>query len=165
MTEASGSSSGGMSTEHDLLAELVTQQLEAMLAVGNAHYWGNFGVPRDFERALRYYERAHNQGALLGTVGVAKMSLKGEGAPKNTTKAMDYYHAAANRSSPDALNGLGYLHFYGDEVERNLTTALSYFKRAAELGSGDGLVNAGLMLRGGMGSSSNKLSSLKALKR
>ena len=35
MTEASGSSSGGMSTEHDLLAELVTQQLEAMLAVGN----------------------------------------------------------------------------------------------------------------------------------
>ena len=35
MTEASGRSSGGMSTEHDLLAELVTQQLEAMLAVGN----------------------------------------------------------------------------------------------------------------------------------
>ena len=127
----------------------------AMLAMGNAHYWGNFGVPRDFERALRYYERAHNQGALLGTVGVAKMSLKGEGAPKNTTKAMDYYHAAANRSSPDALNGLGYLHFYGDEVERNLTTALSYFKRAAELGSGDGLVNAGLMLRGGMGCERN----------
>ena len=127
----------------------------AMLAMGNAHYWGNFGLPRDFERALRYYERAHNQGALLGTVGVAKMSLKGEGAPKNATKAMDYYHAAANRSSPDALNGLGYLHFYGDEVERNLTTALSYFKRAAELGSGDGLVNAGLMLRGGMGCERN----------
>ena len=40
-------------------------------------------------------------------------------------------------------------------MERNLTTALSYFKRAAELGSGDGLVNAGLMLRGGMGCERN----------
>ena len=130
-------------------------ETRAMIAMGNAHYWGNFGVPRDLERALRYYERAHNHGVLSGTVGVAKMSLKGEGMSKNATKAMEYYHAAANRNSPDALNGLGYLHFYGDEVEKNLTTALSYFKRAAELGSGDGLVNAGLMVRGGMGCARN----------
>ena len=35
MTEASGGSASGMTTEHDLLAEVVTQQLEAMLTVGN----------------------------------------------------------------------------------------------------------------------------------
>ena len=35
MTEASSGSASGMTTEHDLLAEVVTQQLEAMLTVGN----------------------------------------------------------------------------------------------------------------------------------
>jgi TPR repeat protein len=44
-------------------------------------------------------------------VGVAKMTLKGEGAPRNLTKALEYYQNAANRSSADALNGLGYMNF------------------------------------------------------
>ena len=127
----------------------------AMLAMGNGYYWGTFGLPRDFTRALRYYQRAHDAGALQGTVGVAKMTLKGEGGDRNLTKALEYYENAANRSSPDALNGLGYMYFYGDNVPKNETTALSYFRRAADLGNGDGSVNAGLMLRAGLGAERN----------
>jgi len=77
------------------------------MAVG--YYWGNFGLPRDLGRAQEYYQRAHNHGALQGTVGVAKMTLKGEGSLRNLSKALDYYQNAANRSSADALNGLGYM--------------------------------------------------------
>ena len=95
----------------------------AMLAMGNGYYWGTFGLPRDFTRALRYYQRAHDAGALQGTVGVAKMTLKGGGGDRNLTKALEYYENAANRSSPDALNGLGYMYFYGDNVPKNETTA------------------------------------------
>ena len=143
----------------------------AMLAVGNAHYWGTFGLRRDFDAALRLYQRAHDAGALQGTVAVAKMMLKGEGslegdgagAPseeragtRNLSKALAYYEDAANRSSSDALNGLGYLYFYGEPpVEKNETKALEYFRRAARLGNGDGLVNAGLMLKGGIGCDKN----------
>ena len=143
----------------------------AMLAVGNAHYWGTFGLRRDFDAALRLYQRAHDAGALQGTVAVAKMMLKGEGslegdgagAPseeragtRNLSKALAYYEDAANRSSSDALNGLGYLYFYGEPpVEKNETKALEYFRRAARLGNGDGLVNAGLMLKGGIGCHKN----------
>ena len=142
-----------------------------MLAVGNAHYWGTFGLRRDFDAALRLYQRAHDAGALQGTVAVAKMMLKGEGslegdgagAPsderagtRNLSKALAYYEDAANRSSSDALNGLGYLYFYGEPpVEKNETKALEYFRRAARLGNGDGLVNAGLMLKGGIGCDKN----------
>ena len=143
----------------------------AMLAAGNAHYWGTFGLRRDFDAALRLYQRAHDAGALQGTVAVAKMMLKGEGslegdgagAPseeragtRNLSKALAYYEDAANRSSSDALNGLGYLYFYGEPpVEKNETKALEYFRRAARLGNGDGLVNAGLMLKGGIGCDKN----------
>jgi TPR repeat protein len=157
----------------------------AMLAMGNGYYWGNFGLPRDHEAALRFYRRAHRAGALQGTVGVAKMVLKGEGAPRNASEALEHYRAAAERGSADALNGLGYLYFYGEDVDlesdesagsetsegsssslneeasgktssltkiqKNDTLALEYFRRAAELGNGDGLVNAGTMLRSGLG--------------
>ena len=157
----------------------------AMLAMGNGYYWGNFGLPRDHAAALRFYRRAHRAGALQGTVGVAKMALKGEGAPRNTSEALEHYRAAAERGSADALNGLGYLYFYGDDadaaaedarsaadrgsadegtgslaessgfdssvIHKNDTLALEYFRRAAELGNGDGLVNAGVMLRSGLG--------------
>ena len=127
----------------------------AMLAMANGYYWGNFGLPRDLDTALLYYQRAHDAGALQGTVGVAKMTLKGEGGPRNLTKALEYYNNAANRSSADALNGLGYMYFYGDPVEKNETMALSYFRRAAELGNSDGIVNTGLMLRAGLGTTRN----------
>jgi len=157
----------------------------AMLAMGNGYYWGNFGLPRDHAAALRFYRRAHRAGALQGTVGVAKMALKGEGAPRNTSEALEHYRAAAERGSADALNGLGYLYFYGGDadvaaedarsaadrgsadegtgslaessgfdssvIHKNDTLALEYFRRAAELGNGDGLVNAGVMLRSGLG--------------
>ena len=138
----------------------------AMLAMGNGYYWGNFGLPRDHGAALRFYRRAHRAGALQGTVGVAKMVLKGEGAPRNASEALEHYRAAADRGSADALNGLGYLYFYGEDAEadvsdpeerskptiqKNDTLALEYFRAAAELGNGDGLVNAGTMLRSGLG--------------
>ena len=138
----------------------------AMLALGNGYYWGNFGLPRDHGVALRFYRRAHRAGALQGTVGVAKMVLKGEGAPRNASEALEHYRAAADRGSADALNGLGYLYFYGDEADadvihpeersrrtipKNETLALEYFRAAAALGNGDGLVNAGTMLRSGLG--------------
>ena len=158
----------------------------AMLAMGNGYYWGNFGLPRDHAAALRFYRRAYRAGALQGTVGVAKMALKGEGAPRNTSEALEHYRAAAERGSADALNGLGYRPLRrrrrrgggGREVRRrprlkrkkgrvvgsprvqdsipsvirkNDTLALEYFRRAAELGNGDGLVNAGVMLRSGLG--------------
>ena len=112
------------------------------------------GSPPD-DDAVETALRAHDAGALQGTVGVAKMTLKGEGGDRNLTKALEYYENAANRSSPDALNGLGYMYFYGDNVPKNETTALSYFRRAADLGNGDGSVNAGLMLRAGLGAERN----------
>jgi TPR repeat protein len=128
----------------------------AMLGMANGYYWGNFGIPRDLARALNYYQRAHDAGALQGTVGVAKMSLKGEGAHRNLTKALDYYNAAANRSSADALNGLGYIYYYGSvDVPKNVTAALSYFRRAADLDNNDGIANTGLMLRQGLGAPRN----------
>ncbi|KAK3285386.1 hypothetical protein CYMTET_7010 [Cymbomonas tetramitiformis] len=123
----------------------------AAIALANAHYWGNFGLPRDHTRAFQYFRRAHQGGLPDAGIGVAKMLLKGEGVEKNVTEALRLYNLAADTGSADALNGLGYLYYNGDKVESNMTTALGYFRRAAALGSVDAMVNAGLMLRAGRG--------------
>ena len=63
-------------------------------------------VLHDHDERRRHapYRRAHRAGALQGTVGVAKMVLKGEGAPRNASEALEHYRAAADRGSADALN-------------------------------------------------------------
>ena len=131
----------------------------AMVHLANAHYWGHRGLQRNQEAAANMYRRAHEAGAVQGTVGLAKLMLKGEGVKKNLTKAMELYEDAASKGIADAYNGLGFAAFYGSEgeFEANKTLALINFRKAAALGSPDGMVNAGLMLRGGMGVEGNKV--------
>jgi len=130
----------------------------AMVHLANAHYWGHRGLVRNYEAAANMYQQAHNAGNVQGTVGLAKLMLKGEGVGKNLTQAMELYEEAAEKGIADAYNGLGFAAFYGSEgeFEANKTLALTYFRKAAALGSPDGMVNAGLMFRGGIGVEGNK---------
>ncbi len=130
----------------------------AMVHLANAHYWGHRGLQRNYEAAANMYRQAHNAGNVQGTVGLAKLMLKGEGVDKNLTKAMELYEEAAEKGIADAYNGLGFAAFYGSEgeFEANKTLALIHFRKAAALGSPDGMVNAGLMFRGGIGVEGNK---------
>ena len=129
----------------------------AMVHLANAHYWGHRGLERNYE-AGEHVSQAHNAGNVQGTVGLAKLMLKGEGVDKNLTKAMELYEEAAEKGIADAYNGLGFAAFYGSEgeFEANKTLALIHFRKAAALGSPDGMVNAGLMFRGGIGVEGNK---------
>jgi len=130
----------------------------AMVHLANAHYWGHRGLVRNYEAAANMYRQAHNAGNVQGTVGLAKLMLKGEGVDKNLTQAMELYEEAAEKGIADAYNGLGFAAFYGSEgeFEANKTLALTHFRKAAALGSPDGMVNAGLMFRGGIGVEGNK---------
>ena len=130
----------------------------AMVHLANAHYWGARGLVRNYEAAANMYQQAHNAGNVQGTVGLAKLMLKGEGVGKNLTQAMELYEEAAEKGIADAYNGLGFAAFYGSEgeFEANKTLALTNFRKAAAIGSPDGMVNAGLMFRGGIGVEGNK---------
>jgi len=128
---------------------------DAQVQMGIRYYWGSHGVAQNHPEALRYFQEAHRNGRVAGTVGSAKMLLKGEGGPMDVNASLQLFEQGVDMGSAEALNGLGYLYHSGKHVERNFTKAFDYFSRAAELGSADGLVNSGLMTQAGRGTEKN----------
>lgn len=79
----------------------------AMIQMGDLHYFGARGLPRDQPRALEYYNRAAAARNAHGMCCVAAMYLKGEGMDAaNGTRAVELYTEAAGMGSVKALNGV-----------------------------------------------------------
>jgi TPR repeat protein len=126
--------------------------LPSILAMADLYYYGARGLPRDYPRALRYYEQAAALGDQSGLCGAAGMYLKGEGVPANATYAVSLYETASEMGSIRALNGLGYMYFYGQSVPQNQTKAFEYFLAAAGYETdGDSMFNAAHCLENGIG--------------
>jgi TPR repeat protein len=126
--------------------------LPSILAMADLYYYGARGLPRDYPRAMRYYEQAAALGDQSGLCGAAGMYLKGEGVPANATHAVNLYETASEMGSIRALNGLGYMYFYGQSVPQNQTKAFEYFLAAAAYETdGDSVFNAAHCLENGIG--------------
>ena len=79
----------------------------AMVNMGDLHYFGARGLPRDQVQALDYYNRAAAARNAQGMCCAAAMYLKGEGMEvANGTKAVEIYTDAAEMGSVKALNGV-----------------------------------------------------------
>lgn len=84
--------------------------LNAMVNMGDLHYFGARGLPRDQPRALDYYNRAAVARHTQGMCCAAAMYLKGEGMDAaNGTRAVELYTQAAQLGSVKALNGVSAL--------------------------------------------------------
>ena len=120
---------------------------ESMRTLGNLHYWGARGVPRDIPRALELFGQAADMyGDARAAASLGEIYARGVGVDRNHQRAMHYFEQAADRGYRQAHNGIGYLLAHGqDGVERNMTKALQHFEKAAELGDGDAAYNVGAL--------------------
>ncbi|CAM9636099.1 unnamed protein product, partial [Ectocarpus fasciculatus] len=126
----------------------------AMVNMGDLHYFGARGLPRDQAQALDFYNRAAAARNPQGICCAAAMYLKGEGMEaSNGTKAVEMYTEAAEMGSVKALNGLGYIYFHGTGgVETNQTKAFECFLNATlKDEDADSWYNAGFCLQNGLG--------------
>lgn len=107
---------------------------KAQLTLGMRYRDGD-GIPRDYEKALKWYRRSADTGNAAGMDNVGFMHLKGWGVPVDFNIAAAYFKAAAAENDGQALYNLGNCYFSGQGVEQDYEMAIDSWKRASSRGS------------------------------
>ena len=97
--------------EQDQVTEYLANRAEkgdgnAMLTLGQRYYSGTHGLEQDLGRALEYFQAADRQGNRRGTLGAAKMLLKGEGSPKDVNASRAYFDSVIEKGGGACGGGL-----------------------------------------------------------
>lgn len=100
-------------------------------------YQAGEGVPRDYAKAISYYQRAaaKNDARSLNNLGV--MALRGEGSSPSMTEARSYFLRAANYGSSAAHYNLGLIYDSGFYGHRDLLQAAREYRIASDMGHSD----------------------------
>ena len=87
----------------------------AQVDLGTAYREG-YGVTRDYQKALYWYQKAANQGASQAQAGLGDMFLRGQGVPQDDTKARYWLQRAADQGHAQAQHNLGVMYALGQNV-------------------------------------------------
>ena len=109
--------------------------LTAALNLGAMYYSGNL-IPRDFRKAVRYYEQA-TQSENVGTQLRAWTNLGycyyyGRDIPVDDEKAFNCYMHAAIQRFANALYKIGDMYRYGRFVRKDEQLALTFYEQALD---------------------------------
>ena len=134
-----------------LYERFIEEDPEGFVNIAENHLLGNphFGLERNVDQALNYYQVAGQQNNLRALENLAVFYLNGIGVPQNTTKAFEYFEKAKEMGSAHALNGLGYMYLNGLGVPVDKQKAFEYIKQAADLGDPESNSNLGVFYLNG----------------
>lgn len=106
--------------------------------LGWDHYKGTDGVALDYEKALKYFEKAAEYGSSGAMNELGLMYIRGDGVRQNCKVAADWFSKAVQADSNNSLAAynLGELYLTGRGVEKNYIKAYSFFKISADLERG-----------------------------
>ena len=118
--------------------------------MGECLYYGK-GVPRDYKKALYWYEKAANSGDADAQYNLGNMYYNGDGTPQDYEKAFYWYEKAANSGEFIAQYKLGKMYYYGEGVVQDYEKAFYWYEKAANAGDSDAQINLGYMYEKGEG--------------
>lgn len=113
--------------------------------LGMAHQFGAPVIPRDFSKALNYYEAAAINGfakEAFRRIGVI-YSLGGFGVTRDYDRAFYYFMKGAKLDDPQSLYFVGYYYSIGRSVSQDSKEALHYYQKSADLGDKNALYSLG----------------------
>jgi len=124
--------------------------IQAQVGLGQLHYQGGRGIPRDPRQALQYFLQAAESGNAVAMAFLGKIYLEGneEVAASNET-ALKYFKKASALNNPVGQSGLGLMYLFGKGVEKDTKKAYEYFSKAAEQSWVDGQLWLGNMYYNG----------------
>lgn len=114
--------------------------------LGSLYYTGKGGFRRDYQQALRLFNRAADQGNSHAQNNLGICYEEGVAVERNYEKAKQFYRKASEANHPSATNNLAFLFL----LERNYGEAIKTFHIAAALGSVDALYNIGTIFEAGV---------------
>lgn len=117
-------------------------------AMGRMLFWGQQGVSRNIQQAVRHYERgAVHWGDPVSMYDYAIVLLQGQGVEKNVSKAVAFLKKAVDQSFVPAINALAW---YYEQYEKDYQQAVQLWEEADELQSPDAPLNLGVMYATGL---------------
>ncbi len=102
--------------------------------LGAIYHDGLYGVSRDYDKAVEWYEKAVAQGDAEAMANLALCYLHGTGVEKNLARGVELLHDAALRDVASAKRTLGLLFLEGTGVEKDLSQARRLLDDAANAG-------------------------------
>ncbi|MCA3561969.1 MAG: SEL1-like repeat protein [Aestuariivirga sp.] len=136
-----------------------TEALRAAAANGDARaqfivagrYLDGQGVPRDFAKALFWYQQAAGRGLAPAQYRLATLYELGKGAEANAAQALAWYQRAALGGNVKAMHNAAVL-LAGDKAgPPDYDRAFRWFKAAAERGFADSQYNLAILYERGLG--------------
>ncbi|MBA4150640.1 MAG: SEL1-like repeat protein [Verrucomicrobia bacterium] len=107
------------------------ERLACMYLVGQ-------GVPKDFERALKWFNEAAKRESVVAFNNLGAMHANGWGVPQSHEQAFAFYRKSAQRNDPVGLFNLGLAYDKGWGGASDKKKAFEYYLRSAEEGDADG---------------------------
>jgi len=109
------------------------------------------GVPQDYGEALKWRQKAADQGYPDGEDGLAFMYMEGQGVQQDYGAALGWYRKAAAQGDAKGENALGLMHSQGQGVPQDYGEALKWLQKAVDQGYATAEYNLGNMYYYGRG--------------
>lgn len=109
------------------------------------------GVKKSYERAIKWYRKAADQGSIPAQYYLGRMYQYGWGVDLSDTKAVNCYRLAANQGYAPAQFSLGQSYQYGWGVKQSAENAAKWLRKAADQGYAPAQNNLGCLYESGHG--------------
>jgi uncharacterized protein len=117
----------------------------------------NFGksVKQDHVEAMKWLQKAADQGDADAQFFVGLAFSKGEGVKQDHLEAVKWLRKAADQGKANAQLFLGLMYYHGEGVLRDYAEAAEWLRKAADQGNADAQYNLGRMYYTGEGVTSD----------
>ena len=114
-------------------------------------YENGYGTAADDYEAVKWYQKAAEQGYARAQCNLGDMYFYGGGVERSDEKAVEWYLKAAEQGNASAQTDLGLMYLNGDGVEQSDAKAAEWVLKAAEQGYARAQWKLGCMYRDGTG--------------
>ncbi len=142
--------------EKQELALVYVQKSKDMYAIemyqkGLDYYWGRKGKRSDYQEAIKWYQKAADQGYAKAQYNLAFMYANGKGVQQDDKQALYWYQKAADQGGVNAQFNLGIMYNIGKGVQQDYRQAVYWFQKTADQGDAVAQLNLGIMYADGKG--------------
>ena len=110
-----------------------------------------FGVPRDYEQALKWYERAAHAGEAEAMNRLGVMHAAGHGVQRDYALALTWFGTAVKNGSISAINNIAMAYFHGLGVPQSYAGSAKWLTLGAARGDARAQSRLAILYKEGLG--------------
>lgn len=110
-----------------------------------------FGVPRNYEQALKWYERAARAGDAEAMNRLGVMHAAGHGVPRDYPLAVTWFGMAVKNGSLSAINNIAMAYFHGLGVQQSYAESAKWLTLGAVRGDARAQSRLAILYKEGLG--------------